>query len=308
MLRYRVLGSVVLALALAPRAFSQQGDPNAGKGDSFASGSKEALAKTLLSVASMHDMEGGRWILVAAPGFWLGDLDGLQCGTNTAQVACRGTGTLHGWTFGTALKRELSRHWGIGVLAGASRQFGSVDLTNQNRFGSEISDAGFAGGIFKNMESTFVGVQVTFDPFSGPDGIRLPISFGPMLLDAGADFSHSFTNPNTSLPQTESFHTAQSGLGVFANVSLDIPLGKRLRAMPAILLGSIVGDEQKIDYIVDRNGTITHSTVDAFNDNILGSLNVALQYRPWSLTLNFTPPVGDQRTWAVYSLRWDRRL
>lgn len=299
-----------IAAAFAVSAHADQGNPNSGQGDSFASGGNTVLAKSLISVASMHDMRGGRTFIEIAPGYWTGNLGGIQCGANTARTSCVGTGSFHGWALSGALKHEFSPHWGVGLLAGLSRGSGSITIANQNEFAAgQIPDAGYAGGTFKDVRSQFVGLQVTFDPFTRPGGFRLPLSFGPMLKSAGAKFDHVFTNPNTGKPQEESFDVwpQHPDVGFYVNASMEVPIGSKFRVMPGILVGE--GGSQThpdMTYNVNRNGVLSSYTVSQNNDNMIGDANVGFEWVPWNLTFNVDLPIGDLKTWTLYSLRWAR--
>jgi len=271
-------------------------------------------ANSAVSVMSMHDMEGDRWVFEVSPGYWRGlakleNVVGIGDSSNEENVEPKG------FVIAAAIKREFSPHWGMGFMAGGGRQKGGAEIVG---FASLMptsalasftfpTSVGAVGGEIKGMFSQFTALIFTFDPFSDPDGFRLPITVGPIWVNQGFDFQNEYTISGQT--QTESLSQRRSWLGGYVNASFDFLLFNNLRVMPGILYGRSFGGETSADYdyIVTNGGTTRTFAGEITSSAIFPTVYLSLMYRPWNLSLNYTLPVADSKDVKVSSLRWSKK-
>lgn len=248
---------------------------------------------SIMGVMGMHDMKGGRWVVQASPGYITGKVGSAINPTDTFD--------LKGYSGAFAVKREFTAHWGFGLVGGFAMQSGKSTLTGPSGLapaaafaempvgGTNGSD-GYSGGEISNMYGNSVAALLTWDPFSDPDGFRMPISVGPAMIWEGFEFRHAFTNPNAgNAAQVDTAKVHRSDLGALANVSFDLPPLKDFRLMPGFTVGVAPGTNYaQYDYTVQRNGatfgTFRHETA---MQPMFVSIYTALAYRPWDIGLNY---------------------
>lgn len=291
----------------AVEAFAQTSGPSGGGGSYGSSEDGKGCgligcinmiaAGQALSVASMHDMKGGRWVFLGTFSNWKADNvlnpDGPD---GNARVDTSGTGVSF------ALKREFTSHWGGGLIGsfstGKDIELGTLDA---GLAPDDAESAGFGGpgGRFSDHHSHFLAVMFTWDPFDNPDGFRLPISAGP------AHFWQGLTYQNGA----ESAIIERNTMGLFANVSLDFLIGE-FRIMPGVLYINMFGgtestengDRVPFDYVTPGG---SFSGLYDGPDNA-GSIYTTFRYRPLNVSFNWTLPVLDLKRVQMYSLTWNK--
>ena len=251
---------------------------------------------SILGVMSMHDMVGDRWVVQVSPGYVTG-----KVGT---AIHPNDTFDLKGYSSAFAVKREFTPHWGAGLIGGFTMQAGKSTLSGPSGLapttafpelppgvGGNGSD-GHSGGEISQVYGNAVAALVTFDPFSNPDGFRLPISVGPMVLWEGFEFRHAFTNTDVAgnPAQVDTTKGSRSDLGFLANASFDMRFFKDFRFMPGLSVGFAPGKSNyaKYDYVVTRNGvpfgTFAHETA---MQPMLTTIYASFLYRPWDVGFNY---------------------
>lgn len=292
----RLLVAALALLPLSARANCKIGDCVSGvAGDS------------LFSVMSMHDMEGGRWIFEASPGYVTGKIKGSDIPRESL--------TVKGVTGAFAVKRELSPNWGVGMLGSFVKQSNENTLTTQSglapgNVATSIPGSARAGGTIKDMSSRIIALMLTYDPFSNPDGFRLPLSVGPLYMDQGVEFTHSFSN--SGVAQTEKASISRRDLGLFGNASFDFLVAKDFRIMPGVSVGgapSFLGASNyaKYDYVVERNGTRTLFPYETSFQSFFATIYVQLLYRPWGLGANAIV-MSNSDDIKIYSLKLTKKF
>lgn len=325
-----------LLAALASPAAAQGGGGGPGGGGGGGGNSKgsttlgqagtDPIGVSLFPVASMHDMAGKKWTFAVAPGIWDIKKIVILNGQTPNEALCPAGGCsksttfpsgLHGWVLGAALKREVSAHWGYGVLVGIARQTKPMELKSyqSSLMPPEASSgtaggAGAPGGEFSEVNGNSIAFLVTYDPFTDPDRFRMPVSIGPFFASQGFKFKNAFTNPNNGRAQEESVDFKRSFGGIMANISFDFIFFKSLRVSPGFIIGMGSGTRSpSYDYVVkqDVSGTKAYRTKLRDTRPEVGALYIELLYRPWGLSLSkpFIPEGGYlEATTVKWTHKW----
>ncbi len=266
----------------------------------------QALGGAMLPVVPMHDMEGDRWILSVAPGYWTvtnispgGDgCPNGSCGRNDGGYF---PFSISGLSIAASLKREFTPHWGLSGIAAYEHQLSPVGLGSYTSGlqPNNVSGVGSPGGQFFNTNSGAAALMATYDPFTNPQGFRMPISFGPFYGMQGIGFKH-----DVSPTQTESANWRQSYIGVMANLSLDFLLFHDLRVMPGVLFfGGLTGQKSGYAYVVNQNGAVTNYPGAIPSGSGGFDPYVQLLWRPWNLASTISLLSGAN----VYALTWSHK-
>jgi len=279
---FALLLATMLTLSVSARAGTKLGETLLGvTGDS------------VMGVMGMHDMKGGRWVVQVSPGYITGKV-------NTAF----GTGenfSMKGYSMAFAIKREFTANWGAGLIGGFTKQSGNSTLSTPSGLAPDtafpevptvpgVRRSGYSGGTISGMYGNALGVMLTLDPFSNPDGFRMPISVGPMMLWEGIKFRHEFNNPNLgNAAQVDTAEVKRSDLGFFSNISFDFIFFKDFRVMPGIALGFAPGKSNyaKYDYNVTRGGVTTAFAHETAMQPMWTSVYASFLYRPWDVNVNY---------------------
>lgn len=256
------------------------------------------------NVSSMHGMEGGRWIVEAAPGVW-------------SMATGRGGSDPHGYTAGFSVKREFSPSWGAGVIASTARQSGSVNITKtSNLLGDNGSFSADPGGTVSGIGGTIVGAMATHDFHPNPESWRLPFSFGALYTWRSVKFNHDYTNA-LGQHEVDSVDFTKASLGLFANVSVDVTIHKDFVIMPGAFLAKGMtnmtsGATFSPDYVVTKNGVTTHYQQSLSITDAAAVLYTSFLYRPMGLSFdwNMTQLLLGKNTTAssIYSLKWSKKF
>lgn len=250
---------------------------------------------SVMSVSGMHFMEGDKWVVQAAPGYF---------SSNVHELVSTGVDVpVSGFDGALAVKREFSPHWGAGVGGSFSLQTGGGGLGTQTSgfappAAATAGDA-LAGGQIKNMYGNAIFAAVTYDPFSSPDGFRLPLSIGPLYMWQGFQFSNTVGN------QTETVNASRSFVGVYANASVDVPLGKGFYVMPGIQFGGSPRSNPLFNYTytVTKAGTTTNFTgLGDYMSEFFTTIFASVAYRPWDVSINYVFIDGSSGSGRNFSL------
>jgi hypothetical protein len=247
---------------------------------------------SLIPVVSMHEMRGDRWIVQASPGYWETSLPEIEVlPTNVPMTGLVGS---------FAVKHEFTQHWGLGVGGSFTQQTSGGDLGTtvsglEPLTGSNaIPGSGAAGGKLSGIYGNSIFAMVTWDPFSGPDGFRMPLSLGPLYMWQGFQFSNTFVNAASGKTETDTVNASRRFVGFFANASFDVPLGKKVYVSPGVLFGGYPGTPLfNYDYVIAQNGGSggSYSQGDYLGE-FFASIYVSALYRPWDLGFNYV--ITDQ--------------
>jgi len=269
-----------------------------------------------MAVTSMHEMAGDRWVLTIAPGYWAGKISRPATASTVQQTFPHPVASLSGYTMGLALKREFTAHWGAGIVGAISQQNGqSSALSDVANMAPDAAvtgtpgGAGFAGGNFKGLTGDFFALMLTFDPYSKPEGFRMPISIGPAYIVQSVQYTHTYVNPNNGKTQTEKATVNRNKSALFVNPSLDFLMFRNLRVMPgALFILAGAGNKVPFDYKVAQAGSAekTYPTT-AKVASASASIYVSFLYRPWNLSFNYALPVADLAVISQYSFTWTKK-
>lgn len=230
------------------------------------------------NVAAMHDMQGGRWIVEAAPGYWR-----LSTG--------KGGDDPHGYTAGFSVKHEFSPSWGAGLIASTARQSGTINITKKSDLVQDSLFSAAPGGSVKDMGGSIVGLMATHDFHPAQDSWRLPFSFGALYTWRTVKFTHDFTNA-ASQHEVDSVDFTNKSLGLFLNASVDFLVHKDFRIMPGVFLakgttGMFSGATFTPDYVVTKNGVTTHYHQDISITDAAPVIYTSFAYRPWGVSFDW---------------------
>ena len=243
----------------------------------------------IMGVESMHDMRGGRWVVMVAPGYVTG-----KVGTAISESD---TFSMKGYSAAFAVKREFTPNWGAGLVGGFTMQSGKASLSGPSGLAPRgafpelaAGSNGHPGGEITNMYGNAVAALVTFDPFSNSGGFRLPISAGPLMMWEGFEYRHEFVNASAgNAAQVDTAKVSRSDFGGLLNVSFDFLLFKDWRLMPGISVGAATGSNYAtFDYVVTRNGALFgRFPQETAMQPMFTTVYATVQYRPWDVSFNY---------------------
>lgn len=204
---------------------------------------------------------------------------GLESNANAqgtwSENKASGGGAIVSWVQG------LSAHWGYGLsvayirLSGKTFAFAEYDASHNLVLRHDADEKG------TSIQATALAI---YDPFTDPEGFRLPIyvGYGFLFQDQGADYSAPVSvRGNNTVRFTNKFNTLIPGL--VAGASAQFNTGS-FRWSPFFTLQFKNKSPAVSNKVTDETtGQVLSDSLFTNEDSFLPSGGIGFQYRPWGL-------------------------
>ncbi len=217
-----------------------------------------------------------------------------------------------------SLTYAFTPHWGISAIGGYTD--GSGDTKKKNTF---YTDNAYSGN--RQDSGGLVALNLVFDPFTEPEGFRLPLIAGIGFSSVSGDYKIPFTYEKNctagdcSSPANRIGHQGQekwtydsSGLNAFFAAAPQFNTGP-VRWSPfvfdaeALYTPDLTYTEQDL-----TTGESVESKVKTDEAGFFG-VGLGVMFRPWNLSFTYVPPLvdngsSDEVKMAIYSLDWTKEF
>lgn len=216
-----------------------------------------------------------------------------------------------------SLTYGLSHHFGLNFTAGYAK--GDDGEMKKNIEGYSSIDTTFTGK-HSNDRGYLFAANLVYDPYSNPEGFRLPIMTGisytqasgryevPFTFETNCSFTDCTSRPNRighKGKETESYDIG--GAGIFLSVSPQFNTGP-VRWIPFAFVSSPL-QTTKIEF-VQSDLTTGESKVSQYevDGKIVGGLGLGIVYHSWNLGYTYIPPISMDlyNKMEVHALTWSK--
>jgi len=241
-------------------------------------------------------MTKGLKIFTLAPSYF-----SVKVLSNAGQREERGH-DISGFGLSASYLHGFSNHLGVTFLAGYEQGSGKGPVLFEED-GSNNFLQTYEGDIKQN--AFLASVNLIYDPFSEPEGFRLPLFIG-IIHHTGTSTRHfdAIANGNSILIDVENKRTSTSlALGFSPQFNVN-----DFRFIFYGLVTKVPGNTVK-----SRLENRTTSNVDSSEfeepdgDQLVGTLGIEFLYRPWDLGLSYAPNLDDG-TATFITLKWKKKF
>lgn len=212
-----------------------------------------------------------------------------------------------GYGIGVSFMHAFSDHWGYSVIGAYEKTSGTVNPLL-------IEDG--ARGIDADVEqfSFLVMAGLIYDPFSDPEGFRMPIFFGLSLYDAKDERRFDGTVGGDSV--TAEMDTSRTAVSFSFGLAPQFNVKSFRLSFLAAYMASVGEPEFTASFTNlttgESGGGGSNSGSGDFNDgeentNDIVALGLQIQYRPWNLGFLYVPSFFIERgSYNFVTLTWKK--